>query len=155
MNWKCWALLVVLLAGCPSIPPLQAQGADPTDDANKRITKTAKTAMQKFDPYLTESALRIKRAWSPPKGSKSKRIVVLFKIHNGGDMTDLRIAHSSGLAAADQAALRAVKNAAPFRPCPTELQDTEFSVTWTLPKFDITFDYNVFNGGGHGTFHPF
>ena len=71
-----------------------------------------------FGPYMADLQRRIKRAWFPPKGNESKRVVVQFKVHRGGELSNLRIDHSSGVAVADQAALKAVENAAPFRPLP-------------------------------------
>ena len=90
---------------------------------------------------------RIKRAWFPPKGNESKRVVVGYTIHKDGNLSDLRITNSSGVATADEAALKAVTNAAPFRPLPA---GTEESV-----PMQFTFDYNVFTGGGGGSFRRF
>jgi len=99
-----------------------------------------------FGPYMADMQRRIKRAWFPPKGNESKRVVVQFKISNDGHMSDLSIEHSSGLAIADQAALKAVENAAPFGPPPGPIKD----------PIQFTFDYNVFFGaGGHGVFREF
>ena len=100
-----------------------------------------------FGPYMAELQRRIKRHWFPPKGNESKRVVVIFKIHTGGELTNLRLEHGSGVAIADKAALDAVQNAAPFRPLPDgapEAVDIQF-----------TFDYNVFMGGGTGSFRRF
>lgn len=100
-----------------------------------------------FGPYMSDLQKRIKSAWLPPKGCESKRVVVVFKVHRGGELSNQRIDHSSGVAVADQAALKALENAAPFRPLPagsSENVDIQF-----------TFDYNVFNGGSHGTVRTF
>jgi TonB family protein len=81
---------------------------------------------------------RIKREWFPPGGTESKRVVVQFKIHRGGELSNLRLDHSSGFAIADQAALKAVDSASPFRPLPQgapEVVDIRFN-----------FDYNVIAG---------
>ena len=58
---------------------------------------------------------RIKRAWFPPKGDESKRVIVIFKIHRNGELSNLRLEKSSGLAIANQKALSAVENTTPFR----------------------------------------
>jgi TonB family protein len=81
---------------------------------------------------------RIKRVWSPPKGTENATVVVLFKIHKGGQLSHLHLSKSSGIAKADEAALKAIEDAAPFRQLPTgspEDVDIQF-----------TFDYTVFNG---------
>jgi TonB family protein len=90
---------------------------------------------------------RIKRAWFPPKGNESKRVIVVFKVHQGGALSNLKISNGCGLAIADDAALQAVQHAAPFSPLPPG-----------APKdvdVQFTFDYNVFMGSGHGTFRQF
>jgi TonB family protein len=100
-----------------------------------------------FGPYMAELQRRIKRAWFPPKDARSKRVKVIFKVHRNGEITNLRLANSSGLTAADEAALKAIQTAAPFHPLPAGAPvdvDIEF-----------TFDYNVFNGGGTGSFRGF
>jgi tetratricopeptide (TPR) repeat protein len=59
-----------------------------------------------FGPYMADLQRRIKKAWLPPKGNESKRVVVVFKVHRDGALSNLRIDHSSGVACADQAALK-------------------------------------------------
>jgi TonB family protein len=155
VNRKIWALLVVLLAACPS----DVYAGNETSVVTSPSPTTYGGRLNHFDrppayksnsqpdPYLADLQRRIKRAWFPPKGNESKRIVVLFKIHHDGSLSNLRIEHSSGVQVADLAALTAVKNAAPFRPLFPEKKDIE--------GVEFTFDYNVFNGGGHATFHSF
>ncbi|MBX9689807.1 MAG: TonB family protein [Candidatus Obscuribacterales bacterium] len=92
-----------------------------------------------FGPYMADLQRRIKRAWFPPRGQESKRVVVIFKVHSQGELSDLRIDKSSGFAVADQAALQAVQNAAPFRPLPAGAP--------SVVDIQFTFDYNVFSGG--------
>ncbi|MBU6450835.1 MAG: energy transducer TonB [Cyanobacteria bacterium REEB67] len=100
-----------------------------------------------FGPYMADLQRRIKRAWFPPKGNESKRVKVVFKVHKDGQMTNLRILISAGLQIADAAALKAVENAAPFRPLPDGAPSDV--------DIEFTFDYNVFNGGGKGVFRQF
>ncbi len=94
-------------------------------------------------PYMADVQRRIKRAWFPPKGNETRRVVVQFQIHKAGELSNLRIDHSSGLAIADQAALKAVEDAAPFRPISANVPNGL--------EMQFTFDYNVFGGGGHGS----
>lgn len=100
-----------------------------------------------FGPYMADLQRRIKRHWFPPRGQENRRVVVVFKIHTHGELSNLRIERSSGMDSADQAALAAVQNAAPFRPLP----DGAPSVV----DIQFTFDYNVFTGGGSGSFRRF
>lgn len=119
---------------------------DPNSNPGGRPSLNAQKDVD-FGPYMADLQRRIKRAWFPPKGNESKRVVVVFKIHKQGELSHLRLEHGSGLAIADQAALKAVENAAPFRPLPQGASDDV--------DIQFTFDYNVFSGGGHGVFRRF
>lgn len=91
-----------------------------------------------FTEYMAELQRAIKRHWYPPKCPTSKRVQVTFKVRRNGTMSNLKLLVSSGVAIADQAALKAVQLAAPFRHLPSgspEDVDIQF-----------TFDYNVFKG---------
>ncbi|CAN5587540.1 hypothetical protein BH11CYA1_BH11CYA1_24960 [soil metagenome] len=89
-----------------------------------------------FGPYMASVQRRIKRSWFPPKNTESLRGKVIFKVHNDGTMSNLRMITTTGLVSADEAMLKAVENAAPFKALPPGAPadvDIEF-----------TFDYNVF-----------
>jgi TonB family protein len=142
------------IAVAPSVPRPSGggggEGVKGNPDANSNPNGRPSVAAQAdvdFGPYMADLQRRIKRAWFPPKGNESKRVVVIFKVHRGGELSNLRLDHSSGVAIADQAALKAVENAAPFRPLPAGASDDV--------DIQFTFDYNVFAGGGHGTFRSF
>jgi TonB family protein len=90
-----------------------------------------------FGPYMRDLQRRIKFNWNPPKGNESKRVVLLFKIAKNGQLLSCKVHKSSGLPAADQAAINAVKLTAPFRPLPAEYKGTSIDI-------QFTFDYNVF-----------
>jgi len=144
--------------GSPAIAPViprsagggGGEGIRGNPDANNNPNKAPSVAAQAdvdFGPYMADLQRRIKRAWYPPKGNESKRVVVVFKIHRGGELSNLRLERSSTVAIADQAALKAVENAAPFRPLPAGAADDV--------DIQFTFDYNVFSGGGSGVFRRF
>ncbi|PWT97783.1 MAG: hypothetical protein C5B53_07560, partial [Candidatus Melainabacteria bacterium] len=142
------------IAVAPSIPRAASgggggEGIRGNPDANSNPGKAPSLAAQPdvdFGPYMADLQRRIKRAWFPPKGNESKRVVVVFKIHKGGELSNLRLERTSGVAIADQAALKAVENAAPFRPLPAGASDDV--------DIQFTFDYNVFQGGS-GVFRRF
>ena len=92
-----------------------------------------------FGPYMRELQRRIKYNWHPPKGNESRKVILLFKIAKNGQLLSCKVFRSSGLPAADQAALNAVKVTAPFRPLPAEYKGTNIDI-------QFTFDYNVFGG---------
>lgn len=89
-----------------------------------------------FRPYMRRLQRRIKRNWEPPKGSETKKVVVLFKIGKDGSLLSSEIFKTSGDKAADKAALMAIAISAPYEPLPK---------TYTEESIDIqfTFDYNI------------
>ncbi len=75
------------------------EGVHGNPDANNNPGKAPSVAAQAdvdFGPYMADLQRRIKRAWFPPKGNESKRVVVIFKVHRGGELSNLRLDHSSG-----------------------------------------------------------
>jgi TonB family protein len=114
---------------------------------NRAGNSTAAQADVDFGPYMADLQRRIKKHWFPPKGNESKKVVVVFKVHSGGELSALRLDRSSGVAIADNAALKAVEDAAPFRPLPAGAPDSV--------DIQFTFDYNVFTGRGTGSFRQF
>lgn len=70
--------------------------------------------------YVKPLRTRVYRAWFPPKGAEDKELSVIFTVSRDGVLSDLRIDRSSGDQLADQSALRAVENAAPFKPLPSD-----------------------------------
>lgn len=95
-----------------------------------------------FGPYMKELQRRIKMNWEPPKGNESKRVVLLFSIARDGRLLNVKVQKSSGLAAADDAAISAVKLTAPFRPLPPEFKGDKVDI-------QFTFDYTVFGVNGY------
>ena len=89
-----------------------------------------------FGPYMEDLQRRIKRAWRPPRGNESKRVIVTFKLNRTGQLSDLILKVPSGLDVANKAALIAVQTAAPFPPLPHGAPD--------IVDIEFTFDYNVF-----------
>ncbi len=90
-----------------------------------------------FGPYMRELQRRIKMNWDPPKGNESKRVILLFKIAKDGRLLSVRVSKSSGIQAADRAAISAVELTAPFKPLPPEFRGSSVDI-------QFTFDYNVF-----------
>lgn len=138
----------------PSVPAGGGGGGGNGTGSNGNPSKdggpgrsTAAQADVDFGPYMADLQRRIKKHWFPPKGNESKRVVVIFKVHSGGELSGLHIDHGSGVAIADNAALKAVEDAAPFRPLPAGAPD--------IVDIQFTFDYNVFAGQGRGVFRQF
>lgn len=86
--------------------------------------------------YMEALQRRMKLHWAPPKGTESRRIEVLFKLHSDGRVSHLRLKTPCDIKGANDAALAAVIKSSPFSPLPKG----------SVPDVDIdfTFDYNVF-----------
>ena len=90
------------------------------------------------DIYLTMLKGKITRNWDQPgtrfTGGETPTVRVSFTVLRSGDMTNLRVASSSGWPTVDQSALKAVRSSAPF----TELPPTYFG-----DRLDVTIDFTV------------
>ena len=95
-----------------------------------------------FGPYMKELQRRIKMNWDPPKGNESKRVVLLFSISKDGRLLNVQVSKSSGVQAADRAAINAVQLTAPFKPLPAEFKGQKVDI-------QFTFDYNVFGANSY------
>ncbi|MBX9695066.1 MAG: TonB family protein [Cyanobacteria bacterium] len=131
-------------SGPISIEPALPRGVPSTTDfgtpTHGSIGKPIQECMKDIDfaPFMADLQRRIKRAWFPPKGPTQKA-VVRFNISLDGSMRDMKLQTSSGVSAYDQAAMNAVKNAAPFKPLPEGAPDNV--------NVEFTFDYRLYSGG--------
>lgn len=82
--------------------------------------------------YLSDLQRRLKRAWICQKTKRST--VVSFQIKPNGDLGDQALTTSSGDRSADDAALAAIRNCAPFRPLK---QLSQFTATFNASKYEL------------------
>lgn len=128
----------------PAGTPRQANGPNGGGSAvapiGTRVGPTTDSAVGSpdFSKYMSELQRRIKRAWFPPRVPRTQTVKVHFNISREGQLANLKIFRSSGDSLIDNAALKAVENAAPYPPLPAG----------SPPDVDIefTFDYNVMGG---------
>ncbi len=92
-----------------------------------------------YQPYMEDLQRRIKKAWFPPKGNESRKLKTYFEVNRDGSLKSSKVEQTSGVPAADQAALAAIKNASPFPRLP---YGSKSSV-----KIEFSFDYNVWGKG--------
>ncbi len=93
-----------------------------------------------YGPYLSDMSRRIKRAWYPPKDERRPKLKLSFSVDRFGLMSNLRLTESCRLAIADRAGLKAIENAAPFRPLPDGApENLEFAVEFysRVDKIDV------------------
>jgi TonB family protein len=69
-----------------------------------------------YTQYISDLQSRVRQHFQPPQGIYPP-IVVLFKMHRNGSVSDVRV-NTAGVAVADTAAVEAAKSAAPFDPPP-------------------------------------
>jgi len=125
-----------LLKSRPMAIPYQPRESTRGPEAAHSAASTEKTI--DYKPYIGQVERELKRAWFPPKGAGSKSVTVTFKIHHDGSVSDVQIKQSSGVSIVDDAALKAIRNAAPLRPPPAGSEDPL--------DFEFRFDYNAIHG---------
>ncbi|MGJ8505953.1 TonB family protein, partial [Glaesserella parasuis] len=89
-----------------------------------------------FGPFMADLERRIKKNWLPPRGSESRKVMLLFYIARDGRVVRIDTKVSSGDADADRAAIEAVRAAAPFQAFPPQVKEEVLPV-------EFSFDYNV------------
>lgn len=111
-----------------------------TDDTSSSLIPESENEPD-FGPYMRKLQEQIRTAWHPPKGDKSKRVVVLFKIGKDGTLLSNMIQQSSGDYKTDRAALEAVQSVT-FDPLPAGFKEASVDI-------HFTFAYNVFGTFGN------
>ncbi len=71
-----------------------------------------------FGSYMAKMKQDIQKRWQPPKGLENRRVVTTFVITRVGEIVSPQVVETSGVAAADNAALEALKAASPLDPLP-------------------------------------
>lgn len=84
------------------------------------VAQNAKIAA--MEAYRLNFEKRIKQFWSPPQHEEARRLKLFCVLSPDGNLLWARILVSSRLDEVDKAALKAVKNAAPFGPVPENVK---------------------------------
>jgi len=141
-DFSALSICALALITSVALAPAMAEDASKKNakpNAEQQLPEYAKSPT--YSAYMADLQRRIKRAWFPPKAAETRQTKVTFTVQKNGQMTDLAVSKSSGLQIVDNAAKKAVENAAPYRPLPD-----------TFPseiKLEMTFDYNLFNSNGN------
>ncbi len=93
------------------------------------------------DRYMQQLQHRVKKYWRPSRVKENQSVTVLFRIASDGSLAELGIRKSSGNPDMDQAALKAVRNSAPFAPVPATLLDDGKAPSLAV---QFTFDHNEY-----------
>jgi TonB family protein len=99
-----------------------------------------------FGPWLRRFIAQIRRNWFVPYAAMSLRgnVVLAFKVHKDGSITDLQIMRPSGIDAFTKSAFNAIKLSNPTVPLPLEFPDEN-------APFIVTFYFNETPPGGGGS----
>jgi TonB family protein len=110
-----------------------APSESPGSEADPQLAVTQDQMM----PYLKDLKSHLTSHWQPPRGENSQRVVVQFVIEADGRLSEVEIKESSGDAATDEAARKALEASSPVASIPT---------AWGVPRVPIlfTFDYTVY-----------
>ena len=81
--------------------------------------------------YLKVLHSKLKHAWSPPPGTV-RHIKVIFRLSKGGNLVSIQLIQSCGDKVADESALVAVKNSAPFGKLPGDYRHQFLDLAYTF-----------------------
>jgi outer membrane biosynthesis protein TonB len=85
--------------------------------------------------YQKEAAAKVLKAWKPPASQPTgKKTVLIAQIAKDGTLAGLRDHLMTGAKAWDDAAIAAVKHAAPFAPLPK---------SWGYPTMEVHFHFEA------------
>lgn len=82
--------------------------------------------------YLEQLQQKVRQQWIPGLTQHSQRTVLHFVVSSEGQVSNLRIVQPSGFSMTDQAAMSAVKRAAPFAPLPTSYSQDYINIQFTF-----------------------
>ena len=86
---------------------------------------TRHTRESRYASYFARIKRQIEQVWGYPNEAQRKGITgeltLRFQISRDGNLTNVRLIHGSGYNVLDEAALQAVKSAAPYYPFPVTI----------------------------------
>lgn len=99
-------------------------GAPRASAASPDQVSIAAARDQAMGAYQQSVNLQIEQNWQEVSVTSSRQATVRFVVDRSGNVVDVELIQSSGLAATDEAAIAAIRAAAPFNPLP-ELYEAE------------------------------
>lgn len=103
-------------------------GRTPAGPARARQAVTSANLEVRYPAYLSAIRDKVQENWIYPETFKSGKpsVIVSIKIARDGELIDIWVEQSSGLAAFDESLVNAVKKAAPFPPLPEDFDGAVF-----------------------------
>lgn len=114
-------------------PELRRRQGSPTGSTTGTASLGAKVGFDnpnfRHSYFVDRMTAMLAAQWQRPALGGELLVLVHFKIHQSGSVSDLQIVQSSGYSSYDLAALRAVHQAAPFPPLPQSYTKRSLGVT--------------------------
>ncbi|MGH7362945.1 MAG: energy transducer TonB [Candidatus Methylomirabilales bacterium] len=92
------------------------------EGSGREATVTLESRAHEYAAYLEGVKRRVEREWRYPLLAQERgftgKLVIEFAIRQDGRLARLRLADSSGVSILDDAALEAIRKAAPYSPLP-------------------------------------
>jgi len=119
----------------------QMPEAQPERDIEEGDEISLNTTEFKYLSYFSKLKDRIQMVWRYPEAAKvtglQGRLVLKFVLNRDGSLRELRVVKSSGIDILDDAAIKAIRRAAPFYAIPKNLGD----VLSIVANFEYELDY--------------
>jgi len=100
------------------------------------------TQSSEYAPYLADVKRRIERHWEIPPYARETgltgKLVLVFSITADGNVAHLEITESSGTSVLDDAAVQAVRAAAPYGPFPSQFTFRRLTIVGNFRYADLT-----------------
>lgn len=110
---------IIVVALCLFTSCCQLVEADPMHKQVAVTVKNSECNHDRLKTYVDNLESRLKKFWKPVSGTKYS-VTVSFAIHQGGEMSELRLEESSKNALADQSALKCVEESSDFQAPPKQ-----------------------------------
>jgi TonB family protein len=128
-------LLTISNSACPGL------AKESEKETDKKADTTAATVPDNsaWDAYVDDLEKQIIGKWFPPSGiSKYKGVKVEIRIRKDGRLSRTNVTRSSQILKVDEAAKKAINNAAPYKPFPDGVKKEDFATFEVkLDKSDI------------------
>jgi TonB family protein len=97
------------------------------------ITEYEPVDWNPLTPFMKDLQERIIQRWRPIQGHERDYTVLAFKVFKNGNVAEIKVHHSSGTPDVDDAAIHAVKSAAPFSKVPSYSSEKFYEIQFTFP----------------------
>lgn len=120
---------------------------EPHKDLKSQFRKREDTILlntknPKYLPYSSRIKRKIESVWEYPSEARKKeiegRLTLMFSILTSGSLDQLQLMQSSGFQVLDDAAIDAVRSAAPYYPIPSKMGIDTLNI---IATFDYRIDY--------------